>query len=415
MKDLGKRIFCMNCQSELPDDLLIVGNQYPSAIYSSGKEKDIEKTSLNITQCSNKECRLVQLSNKYNLQQVFENYPYESATTISMIKILKDIVDAAKKWRKLDKSDIVLDIGGNDGTLLNLIGTKVKSLVNIDASNILPRVDKENYIHIRSRFNSKIYKDLGLPNPKIIFSIAMFYHLDDPNSFVKSVHEIMDDDSIWIVQMTYLGSMIENNIIDNVVHEHVAYYSLKSFQFLIDRNGLKIEEAEIVNSYGGSLRVYISKKTKKSDTFQKRNNYNLIEKYEKNTKLNDQETIIKFNDRIQAVKIILQNYLKLGNQMYGKIWGFGASTKGNMLLQYIETSNQEIEYILDNNKSKIGTITLGTEIPIIDEQENLYIMPKIIFILPYYYSEAFIQLFKMKKITNKIIIKPLPFPSLIEI
>lgn len=411
---------CISCGSKLSDDIVIIGEQYPSAIFVNKEDeiyKNIPSTSLNVCRCTNESCTLVQLKNQYDLQYVFDHYPYESNTTATMSNILKDIVQDTKSYITLTSNDIILDIGGNDGTLLSFIDDKVKMKINIDAaSGVTQLLNDKNYIYKHSKFDSKIYKELNLENPKIIFSVAMFYHLSDPINFCKSVSDIMDADSVWVLQMTYLGTMLRDNIFDNIVHEHAAYYSLFSLEYLLNKVGLKIAEAKIVSSYGGSLRVYIVKENNNIDYKFTKESYNEIKNFEIMEKTNTYETLYAFNSKVQLLKSTLLSFINYINKK-NKIWGFGASTKGNMLLQFLNIDYKTIPYIIDNNNKKIGTSTMGSNIPVISEDINWANIPDYLLILPYYYTEAFIKIVKKNIQKNKLItlIVPLPYPKFIEV
>lgn len=412
---------CISCKTILPNDIVEIGEQYPSAIYISKKikePKNFKPSSLNLTRCLNPKCNLIQLSKIYNLQYVFDHYPYESGTTASMENILLEVVNDIKKICPLTKDDVVLDIGGNDGTFLNLIKAPVKAKINIDpASGIKQRISQPNYIYINNFFDSKKIKKLRLPKPKLITSIAMFYHLSDPVKFVNDIYQIMGDDSVWVLQMTYVGTMLKDNIIDNIVHEHVAYYSLHSLEYLLSAKGLHIAEAKKVDSYGGSLRVYIVKNKNKFPKKYYRKNYPEIKKFEKENKTNSIDELLSFNSRVQLIKKTLKELITFISLNKSPIWAFGASTKGNMILQLIDISKKEIPLILDNSSKKIGTKTTGTLIPIVDESKYLPKIPEYLIILPYYYTKTFIQIIKKSLPIGKTVtlLIPLPYPHFIKV
>jgi NDP-4-keto-2,6-dideoxyhexose 3-C-methyltransferase len=335
-----------------------------------------------------------------------------------MGSILKDVVEDAKKLVVLNNEDVVLDIGGNDGTLLGLIDQPLKARVNIDAAAGIKQVfSAPNYSHVHDKFSAKVYKEIGLPNPKLIFSIAMFYHLTNPVEFCKNIYKIMDDDSVWVLQMTYLGTMLTDNIFDNIVHEHAAYYSLASLEYLLSQVGLKVAEARVVKSYGGSLRVFIVKDPSRFNKESFRKDYEDIKKYESEHKTNTYEALYAFNSRVQllgqSIKAIADHIVS----EHGCIWGFGASTKGNMLLQFLGIDNKQMPCILDNSEKKIGKMTIGSKIAIIEESSNLCKVPKYLFVLPYYYTSAFIKIIQ-KKLTpgQKVhLLIPLPYPHFITV
>ncbi|MBT4289739.1 MAG: methyltransferase domain-containing protein, partial [Deltaproteobacteria bacterium] len=391
-----KRKKCISCGTELPDDIVMIGDQYPSAIFLSEKypvPPDLHSSSLNVTRCTEKSCSLIQLSCEYDLQYVFDHYPYESGSTATMKQILKDVVDDAQKIVQLKSDDVVLDIGGNDGTLLDLISSPVKLRVNIDAAaDVKQKVTKPNYHHIQARYKAEIYKNLGLPNPKLITSVAMFYHLNNPLEFCRNVAEIMDQDSVWVLQMTYVGTMLQDNIFDNIVHEHVAYYSLFSVESLLEQVGLFVAEARIVKSYGGSLRLFIVKSASKFPREYLRKEYPTVQNYENVHGTNTFEVLYAFNSRIQLLRDSLKEIIKHLAKECGPIWGFGASTKGNMILQFLGIESDQLPCILDNSPKKIGTKTTGSLVPIVEEATHLSKLPDYLLILPYYYTEAFVRI-----------------------
>ncbi|HCN84416.1 MAG TPA: hypothetical protein DIT07_12465, partial [Sphingobacteriaceae bacterium] len=364
----------------------------------------------------NDDCGLVQLSNEYDLSYVLANYPYESGTTATMKGILGDIVEETEKLVPLNGNDVVLDIGGNDGTMLNLLAKPVKNRVNMDAAaGVNSVIDAPDYIKIQGLFNSKAYLELNIGLPKVIFSVAMFYHLNDPLSFCKDVYEIMDDDTVWCLQMTYLGTMLEDNIFDNIVHEHVSYYSLKSLEYLMNKVGLEVCEAKIVKSYGGSIRAYI-KKSRKGFS-QDRVEYKHVAEYERNHKTNDLSALLDFNTRSQMLKDFTKTLIGHLVEKYGKMVAFGASTKGNMICQFVGLDSTYIKCVLDNNEKKVGLMTTGTDIPIVDETEYLKSVPPYLFILPYYYTDFFISVIRkrLKKDESTYLIVPLPMPKFIKV
>lgn len=395
-----RRVACISCGAPLAGDIVIIGNQYPSAIFVSDRSpvtSELITSSLNLTRCTNESCGLVQLANTYDLQYVFDHYPYESSSTVTMKQILQDVVDDAVGIVSLSSDDVVLDIGGNDGTLLGLIRQPVRARVNIDAaSGVAQSVSSQDYQYVHARFNAEVYRKLGLAKPRLIFSVAMFYHLNDPVDFCRSICEVMSEDSVWVLQMTYLGTMLRDNIFDNIVHEHAAYYSLSSLEALLARAGLCIVEARLVESYGGSLRVFIVKNPQRFPKQYWRKDYANIQRFEAEHQTNTYEALYAFNSRTQLLRDSIGAIVDHLVQRYGPLWGFGASTKGNMILQYLGIKTDRMSCILDNNPKKIGTRTTGSMIPIVDEASYLDRLPEYLFVLPYYYTKAFIQIIQKR-------------------
>ncbi len=416
-----KRKTCLLCGKDLPGDIVDIGEQYPSAIFISDKDStppDLHASSLNVTRCSDSSCSLIQLSYEYNLQYVFDHYPYESGSTATMKQILQEVVDDALRVVELKSDDVVLDIGGNDGTMLGLIPCPVQARVNIDAAaGVKQTLISPDYQYVHAQFQSKTFKSLGLPNPKLITSVAMFYHLNNPLEFCRNIVEIMDSDSVWVLQMTYVGTMLEDNIFDNIVHEHVAYYSLFSIEALLAKVGLSVAEARIVKSYGGSLRLFIVKDPAKFPKEHWRKDYSSVQKYESDHLTNSFEALYAFNSRVQLLRNNLRELIGHVSKEHGPIWGFGASTKGNMILQFLGIDSSQLPCILDNSEKKIGTQTAGSLVPIVDEVTNLSKLPKYLLVLPYYYTDAFVEIIKKELPVGKKVhlIIPLPYPRFVTI
>ena len=207
------------------------------------------------------------------------------------------------------------------------------------------------------------------------------------------------------------------NIFDNIVHEHVAYYSLFSVEALLKKFGLIIADAKLVKSYGGSLRLFIVKNKEKFPKTHWRKYYSTVQEYEKINLTNSFEALYSFNGRIQLIRKTLKDLIDYIINESGPIWGFGASTKGNMILQFLGINHEQIPCILDNSIKKIGCKTTGSLIPIVDESIYLEKLPKNLLILPYYYTDTFIQIIKRKlKKGEKInLIIPLPYPKILTI
>jgi NDP-4-keto-2,6-dideoxyhexose 3-C-methyltransferase len=416
-----KRNHCISCGSALPGDIVLIGDQYPSAIFlaqDTPAPEGLAASSLNVTRCPNEECTLVQLSHEYDLQYVFDHYPYESGSTATMKQILQDVVDDALRIAPLGTEDVVLDIGGNDGTLLGLIKSPVRSRVNIDAAaGVAQTVFAPDYHHVHARFSADHYRALGLPCPRLITSVAMFYHLNDPLEFSRQVTEIMNDDTVWVLQMTYGGTMLRDNIFDNIVHEHVAYYTLYSVEALLRRVGLSIAEARLVPSYGGSLRLFIVKRPERFPTEHYRKDYEVLRRFERDNRTNTFEALYAFDSRTQLLRQTLREQIAHLAKHCGPVWGFGASTKGNMILQFLGIDSTTLPMILDNSAKKIGSTTTGSRVPIVDESSYLSRLPSYLLVLPYYYTDAFVRIIGRKLPAKKKVhlLVPLPHPRFLTV
>jgi hypothetical protein len=401
-------------------DVVTIGDQYPSAIFLKDENEEalgLVKSSLNLARCSNPMCSLVQLGEPVNLDIVYKYYPYQSGTTATMHEILSDVVAESMKVVDVGDDDVILDIGGNDGTLLSLIKKQVHAKVNIDAASRIDQVLQDsNYYYINEKFSALHYPLDSLGKPKLIYCVAVFYQVLDPFKFAEDISNLMSSDSLFVLQMTYLGSMLENNIFDNIVHEHLTYFSLFSLSSLMKRVGLKIVGAKVVNSYGGSLRAYIVKEDSTINVGRLEGDMRDLIQQEMDWGVNSASSLVKFGARFDYWKEFMTETLKFYYRSYGPLAGMGASTKGNMLLQALEIDSQTVSYILDNNSKKIGTRTTGSSIQIIDEN-SIEILPENILSLAYYYNDFFIDLLRKKLAKDRVInfISPLPVPKIYRI
>ena len=205
-------------------------------------------------------CGLLQLLEITEPDLLYKQYFYRSATNDTMKTDLKDLVDQALDIAKPNKNDIIIDIGSNDCTLLNFYKNKY-NLIGFEPAQNIKYIDEGNNITvINNYFNSKEFKKKHKNKAKIITSCAMFYDLEKPQAFVKDIEEILDDDGIWCCQISYLASMIKYNNFYDICHEHLSYYSLETFEHLVNQFNLRCFYAETNEVNGGSIRLYMCKK-----------------------------------------------------------------------------------------------------------------------------------------------------------
>jgi NDP-4-keto-2,6-dideoxyhexose 3-C-methyltransferase len=404
---------CVSCGGLLLEDLAIFGNQIPSAVYNQSPvdEAFLKASSLNLTICEDPFCALVQLSEPVDLTYVYEHYPYQTGTTATMSQELREFAASSISRMNLFPGDVILDIGGNDGTLLSNFSKSEQELINIDAaSGVQQSFESENYTYLQSFFSADAYISLGKPKPKAIFSSAMFYQLSNPDKFCSDVASIMSSESVFFLQMTYLSSMYKNRIFDNVVHEHITYFSLFSLENLLKRHGLEVIDAQVIGLYGGTLRVAISKND--SGMSKNKESVDLVRNAELRDQVNSIDSLKKFGLDFELWKSEATEFLSSYIGPEKSLTGFGASTKGNMLLQSLGLSTREVSHILDNNPKKIGTWTTKTLIPILSELESPSLSSPIL-LLPYYYLESLSG--AISKLANRDetveIITLLPYPQ----
>lgn len=388
-----------------------LGDQYLSSVFptSLSYKKDAIKYPLDLVLCKKNKntCGSLQLAHNINLDSMYELYPYSSATNSSMVVILKDIVDSAYPLVELKKDDLVLDIGGNDGTLLSFFAKEKLDLLNIDpAQKIKPVFKSSKYRYICDFFNKKTYKKATNKKAKLIFSIAMFYHLSDPIGFSTEVREVLDDNGVWVIQMAYLPLMISTNMYDNIVHEHAGYYTANNLIWIMERAGLEVFDVMLNDVYGGSFRIFVKKKT--NTKLKKTKRLEKILSAEKKQKLNDVNTYLNFMKRIEKTKIDLTRLIKKIKSENKSIWIYGASTKGSTILQFCGITNKDIDAAADSNPFKFGKYIIGADIPIKDEKALRKMKPDYLLALPYSFVNSFIE--REKELVNRgtKFIVPLP-------
>lgn len=335
------------------------------------------------------------------IQSMFGKYWYRSGVNTTMRKELKDIVENILRVQKLQEGDLWLDIASNDGTLLSYVPPHVKKLgidpadetFAIEARRVADDVIQD-YFNLDS-FNKSKFKG---KKAKVITCIAMFYDLDEPIDFLKDVVEVMDDDGLFVIQMSYTPLMIKQLAFDNICHEHVYYWTLTSLKKLMGEANLKIVDCELNDVNGGSFRVYIKKEDSDINKFATRpfrdvcnvrlgSIYNWEEQLENNLEYYWNQ----FYNGLMTLKEKTVNFIKSEKEKGKKICGYGASTKGNTLLQYFGLDNTLIDAIAERSPYKYGHKTIGTNIPIMSEDDVRAMNPDYLLVLPWHFISEFTE------------------------
>ncbi len=400
---------CRGCGKGKLEPVLSLGVQYLSNFVEE-PDQAMYAAPLELVLCNkmNNGCGLLQLKHTVPNNILYRKFWYKSGTNQTMRSALADVVAKAKKKVRLRTGDIVVDIGANDGTLLRCYDDDRLKLVGFEpATNLVEEAQVGTTKIINDFFNySAFAKEFGSKKAKIITSIAMFYDLDDPNAFVSDIAKILDEDGVWIIQMNYLATMLENNAFDNIVHEHLEYYSLISLEDLLDMHDLTIVDVELNDVNGGSMLTYV--KCKHSKHFRVSKRVFDVKNYEKRLALEDPKTYYKFANRIARLKEETYNFVKNEVQNAKKVYVYGASTRGNTLLQYYNLDHRLICAAADRNPAKWGKKTPGTSIPIISEEQARKEKPDYFFVLPWYFANEFIKREKEFLMNGGKLILPLP-------
>ena len=393
---LKPRDSCRICGSKNLTSILNLGDQY-FANYSP-KSNDVvpfeEKIPLQLVRCDKsidpKSCGLVQLRHTTPPNLMYDRYFYRSGINQTMINNLNEIAQQAISKIKLNPNDIVIDIGCNDGTLLqNYKELPIRS-VGFDPAKNMVQFSKQTGATIITEFFSaeEFIKNYGDEKAKIITSIAMFYDLEDPNQFVDDISKILHPDGIWILELSYLPLMLSQNAFDTIVHEHLEYYHLDTLEFLLSKFDLKVGDIQLNDINGGSFRVVVQHKEKLIDNKSLQHITELREK-EKNLNLSINQPFDDFIKKINDEKDNLVTFIKNEVSAGKTIHCYGASTKGNTLLQFYNLDKKLIQFIADRNPDKWGRRTIGTDISIISEEESHSMNPDYFLILPWYFIKEF--------------------------
>ena len=404
-----KILICRSCGSKKLLNAFNLGSQKLSGVFPTNKiQNDVPSGSLEMIFCNN--CKLLQLKNSFDAKIMYgKNYGYMSSLNSSMSQHLYKKSLSLLKLSELRKGDIVVDIGSNDGTFLSFFSDKF-NLVGIDPTIVklgkFYRKDIkkfDNFFHkslIYNNFDKKI---------KLVTSISMFYDLENPKKFAEDIYDILDDNGLWHLEQSYMPMMIKNNSYDTICHEHLEYYSLKSIKYIFDKVGFKIVDLEFNEINGGSFALTLAKKSSKKFL---EINY-LIEwllKKEELFQYNSIETYRKFFENTKKHKKILRELLLNLKDMGKSIIGYGASTKGNVILQYCGIDSNIIPFIGEVNKYKYNKYTPGSKIKIISEKKARSFKPDYFLILPWHFKNFIVK--KERKISINKTKLIFPFPDI---
>lgn len=390
---------CRSCDSGRLDRILDLGVHCISDFVDAGAT-DCDTAPLVLVRCH--DCGLVQLEHTVPRERLYGgDYHYRSGTNEMMVAALADVVKDALSYVETKPGDTVIDIGSNDGTLLQQYGT-ISGLwrFGYEPSNVewtRPRDARTSII--RDFYPSSAITPHD--KAKIISSIACFYDLDDPNAFVAAIKRDLHPDGVWVVQMADLGLMLEKNAFDNICHEHLEYYDATTFSRLIRQHGLAIAHIGYNSVNGGSLRAIICHQGR-SITVRPGRHFGP-----------PTGDVSAFATRIERLKGQTVAYLTRLKQEGRRVVGYGASTKGNTLLQYYGIGPDLLPCIADRSPFKWGKVTVGTNIPIISEDDMRANRPDYLFALPWHFIDAFIEREKDLLAQGTKFIVPLPKMGLV--
>ena len=396
---------CRNCKNTELFDLFSLGKISFTGRFPNTIRQNVPKAYLNVLMC--KKCKLVQLDRNFDLNYLYgKSYGYRTGINKTMTDHVKKIVRKCSALVKLKSKQYVLDIGSNDATLLNFYANDIIKVGVDPLINKYKKFYKKINYKISNFFKIKDIEKIKIKKKfKIISALSVFYDLRDPNKFIKEIKKILDDKGVFVLEHVDLCYIIKNNIFDTICHEHLVFYSSKIIIEMMKNNGLKVFNHEYNEINGGSSRYYICHS---KANFKVSKNIKKVLLRENLQGIELKKTYKLFFTKILNEKIKLIKLIKKIKDAGQDIHGYGASTKGNVLLQFYNINNRVVNYIADRNPLKWNSFTPGTRIKIISESQSRKIKPHFYLVLPWHFkNEILIREKNIRKKGTKFIF-PLP-------
>ncbi len=415
MSEVTKLEKCRVCNSSDLERVFDAGKQFLTGRFPRSIEENITSGPLELMVCktSSGGCGLVQLGHSYDLEEMYgDSYGYRSGLNKSMVLHLQAKVDKIQEEFDLEQDDLIIDIGSNDGTTLNSYPEGKYNLVGVDpSSKKFGRFYRGDIKRIPKFFDKTIIQDhLSHKKAKVITSFSMFYDLESPVKFAEDVKSSLSRDGVWIFEQSYLLTMLRMNSFDTICHEHLEYYTLSSIKYILNQAGLKLMDVEFNDVNGGSFSVVAcrgdSENKSKTEKIQA-----LLDK-ERASGLFDGSLFKLFNRNIEFEKNKLMSFLHEQRELGKTVSILGASTKGNVLLQYYGIDKNLVNSVAEVNPDKFGCLTPGTLIPIVSQKEVLASNPDYLLVLPWHFKEFFLS---QEDLKGQTLIFPLPKFELIKL
>ncbi|WP_420142329.1 class I SAM-dependent methyltransferase [Sphingomonas sp.] len=369
--------------------VLNLGHQDLTGVFPRTPDEPVTNGPLELVWCP--ESRLLQLAHSYDPGEMYgDNYGYRSGLNQSMVRHLTNKIQTLEKKAGLQAGDAVLDIGSNDATSLKAYQTPSLIRMGIDPTGAKFREYYPDDISlVPDFFSAKAFATLGKPRPKIITSIAMFYDLDDPIAFARDIAAVLHPEGLWHFEQSYMPAMLRTVSYDTVCHEHLEYYSLDVVKQILDAADMKVVDVQMNGINGGSFAVTAAHKN--SHWAPNAPVIDWLLGQEERMGLDTVRPFREFEDRVFRHKSDLVRLLKALASDGKKVFGYGASTKGNVTLQFCGITAAELPVIAEVNSEKFGRVTPGTKIPIVSEAEARAMEPDYFLVLPWHFKEGILQ------------------------
>lgn len=379
-------------------ELFSLGDLYVSDFLNDGEQPRAGKVEMKMM--LEESTGAVRLEHSAPADAMYGKYWYRSGVNGTMKAELGNIVSSILDTIKFKENDLWIDIACNDGTLLGFVPRDFIK-VGIDPADDSYKAESEKVSNliIQDFFSADVFKrsKFGKLKARVITSIAMFYDLEHPKVFVDDIAEVLDQGGLWVLQLSYTPLMLEQLAFDNICHEHIYYYSLFNLQSLLNQSGFDIVDVQLNDVNGGSFRVYAMKHNANKQGFGTqpyrdvcRMRTQSLLAYENTLGLDKPATWLNFFERINQLKHDLVNFITEEKAKGKTVWGYGASTKGNTLLQYFGLDHSLIDGIAERSIHKFGLKTVGTNIPVHSEGEMRRAKPDYLLVLPWHFINEFV-------------------------
>jgi hypothetical protein len=334
---------------------------------------------------------LLQLSHSFDMGEMYgENYGYRSGLNRSMVEHLQQKIHELERMVELKPGDAVLDIGSNDATSLKAYQTSSLTRIGIDPTGQkFARFYPDDIRLVPDFFSAAAYRASGAPPAKIVTSIAMFYDLEDPIAFARDVESVLAPGGVWHFEQSYMPSMLRMTSYDTVCHEHLEYYSLGVVRRILEAAGMRIADVKMNGVNGGSFAVTAVRRDDRRRGTEAVVNW-LLEQ-EDRMGLDTPRPYREFEERVFRHRADLRRLLEVLHADGRKVFGYGASTKGNVVLQFCGIGPDLLPCIAEVNEEKFGAFTPGTGIPIVSEAEARAMKPDYFLVLPWHFRDGIVR------------------------
>jgi NDP-4-keto-2,6-dideoxyhexose 3-C-methyltransferase len=403
---------CRICAAADLHPTIDLGSQYLASNFvksNEGLPLDRLRAPLSCVVCGS--CGLLQLAETVDRDELFRSYFYRSATNPMMREALADVRNEALARVSLEPGDTIVDIGANDGTLLGLFPAEyrrigVEPAKNIRRPDLDPSVEIVNAYFTREALAGRVEDG----SVKLVTSVAMMYSVPELNRFVSDVKTILAPDGTWITQLSYLPSIIESLSFFDICHEHIYYFTLRTLSDLMERHGLTIVDVSQNDVNGGSIRAFVThadRGVEPTDAVRD------LLAAEESAAWGEPATFAAFMERVDAMRDAVVGYLRAERDAGRTVVGLGASTKGNVLLQYFGIDRELLPCISERNPEKVGLRTLGTDIELVSEEAARALRPSAMLVLIWFFRDELLKRERGYMEGGGSLLFPMPYPHLV--